>query len=166
MDKLKTLLVANRGEIAVRIIRTAKKLGIHTVAIYTAVDAASTHVSAADDSVLLHGLDSKAYLDADQIVDVAKSRKADAIIPGYGFLSENTDFARMVLEAHMGFVGPSSKCIEDFGIKHTARELAAQADVPIVSGTRGLVDSEDEAVEESEKLGFPVCNSLLLQIPS
>ena len=156
MEKLRTLLVANRGEIAVRIIRTSKRLGIKTISIYTAADAASNHVGDADEAVLLSGPDSKAYLDGDQIVKIAKERKVDAIIPGYGFLSENTDFARQVMDAGMAFCGPSPKCIEDFGIKHTARELAAKADVPIVPGTKGLVKSEDEAVDEAKKLGFPV----------
>ena len=156
MEKLKTLLVANRGEIAVRICRTARKLGIKTIAIYTRADAASAHVGAADEAVLLTGSDSNGYIDAEQIVAIAKSKGAQAVIPGYGFLSENTDFARQVSEAGMVFVGPSSKCIEDFGIKHTARELASKADVPIVPGTKGLVKSEDEAVEEAKKLGFPV----------
>jgi urea carboxylase len=156
MEKLKTLLVANRGEIAARIIRTARALNIRTIAIYTQADAASTHVSSADEAVLLSGPDAKAYLDGDQIVEIAKAHKVNAVIPGYGFLSENTDFARQVADAGMVFCGPSPKCIEDFGIKHTARELAAKADVPIVPGTKGLVGSEDEAVEEAKKLGFPV----------
>ena len=157
MDKLKVLLIANRGEIAVRIARTAKKLKIRSIAIYTAADAASLHVSSADDSLLLQGPDSRAYLDGDQIIELAKSKGVNAIIPGYGFLSENADFAGKVAEAGMVFVGPSPKCIEDFGIKHTARELAAKARVPTVPGTRGLVNSENEAVEEAKKLGFPVC---------
>jgi urea carboxylase len=156
MEKLKTLLVANRGEIATRIIRTSKKLGIRTISIYTAADASSTHVSDADEAILLTGPDSKAYLDGDQIVRIAKSNNVDVIIPGYGFLSENTDFARQVTEAGMVFAGPSPKAIEAFGIKHTARELAEKADVPIVPGTKGLVGSEQEAVDEAKKLGFPV----------
>jgi acetyl/propionyl-CoA carboxylase alpha subunit len=158
MQKLKTVLVANRGEIAVRICKTARKLGIKTISIYTGADAASAHVGAADEAVLLSGPDAKGYIDGEQIVGIAKSKGADAVIPGYGFLSENTDFARHVSEAGMVFVGPSSKCIDDFGTKHTARELAAKADVPIVPGTKGLVHSEDEAVEEAKKLGFPVRN--------
>ena len=163
MEKLKTLLIANRGEIAVRINKTAQKLGLHTVAIYTAADAASTHVSSANESFLLSGPDARAYLDGEQIVRLAKSKNVDAVIPGYGFLSENSEFARKVADAGMVFVGPSPKCIEDFGIKHTARELAAKADVPIVPGTRGLVKSEDEAVEEAKKLGYPV--SALVHYP-
>lgn len=159
MEKLKTLLIANRGEIAVRIVKTARTLGIHTVSIYTAADAASAHVGAADEAVLLTGPESKAYTDGEQIVQIAKSKNVDAVIPGYGFLSENIDFARHVRDAGMVFVGPSPKCIEDFGIKHTARALAAQADVPIVPGTIGLVHSADEAVVEAKKLGFPVAMS-------
>ena len=156
MERLKTLLVANRGEISCRIIRTAKKIGIRTISIYTEADASSNHVVDADETVLLTGSDSKAYIDGEQIIEIAKKHHVDAIIPGYGFLSENTDFARQVAEAGMVWVGPSPKCIEDFGIKHTARELAAKADVPIVPGTRGLVNSADEAVEEATKLGYPV----------
>ena len=156
MERLQTLLVANRGEIACRLIKTAKKIGIRTISIYTEADASSNHVVDADETVLLTGSDSKAYIDGEQIIEIAKKHHVDAIIPGYGFLSENTDFARQVTDAGMVWVGPSPKCIEDFGIKHTARELAAQADVPIVPGTRGLVKSEDEAVEEAGKLGYPV----------
>ncbi|KAK5937113.1 hypothetical protein PMZ80_010654 [Knufia obscura] len=156
MEKLKTLLIANRGEIAVRLIKTAKKLGVKTIAVYTAADAASLHVGAADEAVLLSGPDSKAYLDGHQIIEIARSHDVDAIIPGYGFLSENTDFARQIADADMNFAGPSPKAIEDFGIKHTARELAAAADVPIVPGTKGLVESEDDAVSEANKLGYPV----------
>ncbi|KAK4949830.1 hypothetical protein LTR10_011672 [Elasticomyces elasticus] len=156
MEKLKTLLVANRGEIAVRICKTARKLGIRTISIYTGADAASAHVAAADEAVLLSGPDSKGYIDGEQIVEIAKSKGANAVIPGYGFLSENTDFARQVMDAGMVFVGPGPKCIEDFGIKHTARALASKANVPIVPGTQGLMNSEEEAVEEATKLGFPV----------
>lgn len=156
MEKLKTLLVANRGEISVRLTRTAKRLGIRTISIYTSPDAASLHVSAADEAVLLKGPESKAYLDGEQIIEIAKAHNADAIIPGYGFLSENTDFARQIAEAGMAFVGPSPRAIEAFGIKHTARALAEKAEVPIVPGTKGLVTSEENAVSEADQLGYPV----------
>lgn len=156
MEKLKSLLVANRGEIAARICRTAKKLNIRTIAIYTENDAASAHVTAADEAVLLEGPESKAYLDGEQIVEIAKSRNVDAIIPGYGFLSENAEFAQQVSAAGMVFAGPSPECMQSFGIKHTARHLAAKAGVPIVPGTKGLVKSEDDAVEEAGRLGYPV----------
>ena len=156
MEKLKTLLVANRGEIALRIIRTAKKLNIRSIAIYTEADAASGHVAAADEAVLLEGPAGKAYLDGEQIVEIAKKHNVDVIIPGYGFLSENTEFAGQVKAAGMVFAGPSSECIESFGIKHTARELATKAEVPIVPGTKGLVGSEEEAVKEADAMGYPV----------
>lgn len=156
MEKLKTVLVANRGEIATRLIKTANRLGIKTISIYTTSDAASLHVSAADEAILLPGPDSKAYLDGEQIIQIAKAKGVDVIIPGYGFLSENADFARQIADAGMVFAGPSPKAIEDFGIKHTARQLAAAANTPIVPGTEGLVKSEEEAVEEAKRLGFPV----------
>ena len=146
MEKLKSLLIANRGEIAARICKTAKRLNIHTVAIYTDTNSASAHVTAADEAVILSGPESEAYLDGEQIVQIAKSRKVDVIIPGYGFLSENAGFARQVSEAGMVFAGPSPESIESFGIKHTARQLAERDDAPIVPGTHGLVNSEDEAV--------------------
>ena len=92
----------------------------------------------------------------DEIIKIAKEHDVDAIIPGYGFLSENADFARAVESAGMVWVGPSPASIESFGIKHTARDLAAKAEVPIVPGSRGLIESENEAVEQSEQLDFPV----------
>jgi urea carboxylase len=156
MEKVKSLLVANRGEIAARICRTVKQLGINTTAVYTETDAGSAHVTAADEAVLLSGPESKAYLDGKQIVEIAKSRNVDVIIPGYGFLSENAEFAQKVSAAGIVFAGPSSKSMESFGIKHTARDLAVKAGVPIVPGTRGLVGSEDDAVQEAANLGFPV----------
>ncbi|KAF5862369.1 hypothetical protein ETB97_011725 [Aspergillus alliaceus] len=156
MESLKTLLVANRGEIAVRILKTATRLNLRTIAVYTEPDAASTHVHLADEAFLLEGPPSKAYIDGDQIIEIAKSSQVNAIIPGYGFLSENADFARAVARAGMVFAGPSPESIEAFGLKHTARELARKAGVPIVPGSIGLVTSEDEAVEVAKTLGFPV----------
>ncbi|KAL8684892.1 MAG: hypothetical protein Q9218_008083 [Villophora microphyllina] len=156
MEKLKTLLVANRGEIATRIIKTAKKLGIKTIAIYTEADAASSHVTEADIPVLLSGGASKGYLDADSIIEIAKENNVNAIIPGYGFLSENADFARSVATAGMAWVGPGPESIESFGLKHTARKLAVKAGVPVVPGSDGLISSEDDAVSESKRLGFPI----------
>ncbi|KAL8841495.1 MAG: hypothetical protein Q9170_000878 [Blastenia crenularia] len=156
MEQLKTLLVANRGEIATRILKTARKLGVHTITVYTEADAASSHVIEADLPVLLSGSNSKGYLDGDDIIKIAKENHADAIIPGYGFLSENADFARAVAAAGLAWVGPSPESIESFGLKHTARDLAIKAGVPIVPGTEGLIDSEEDAMGQSERLGFPV----------
>ena len=156
MEKLKCLIIANRGEIAARICRTAKKLNIYTVAIYTETDATSTHIAAADEAVLLSGPESKAYLDGGQIEEIARSRKVDVIVPRYGFLSENAEFARQVSAAGMVFAGPSPERMDSFGIQHTARELGENAGVSIVPGTKGLVASEDEAVREATRLGYPV----------
>ena len=106
--------------------------------------------------MLLTGGDAKGYLDGDGIIQIAKERGAHAIIPGYGFLSENADFARAVADSGMVFVGPSPDCIESFGLKHKARELAVKAGVPIVPGSEGLIESVEDAVRESNRLGYPV----------
>lgn len=156
MEKLKTLLIANRGEIAVRIIKTARLHNIHTIAIYTEPDSASQHVAQADEAHLLSGDATRAYLDGEQILRIAQSTGAQAIIPGYGFLSENADFARSISAAGLVFVGPSGESIEQFGLKHTARDLAVAAGVPVVPGTQGLVQDLEEAVRAAERLGFPV----------
>lgn len=157
-------------------------MNLRTIAIYTEPDAASIHVHLADEAVLLSGTASKAYIDgyvaligyrpsavlltacSDQIVDIAKKHNVDAIIPGYGFLSENSDFARAVTAAGMVFAGPSPESIEAFGLKHTARELATKAGVPIVPGTKELVQSEDDAVQASKELGFPVFITHILSL--
>lgn len=131
-------------------------MGIRTVAIYTEPDSASQHVAQADESHLLEGDATRAYLDGDQIITIAKSTGAQAVIPGYGFLSENSDFARSIAAAGLQFVGPSPDSIEQFGLKHTARDLAIEANVPVVPGTQGLLDNADDAVQASNKLGYPV----------
>ncbi|KAH8900143.1 putative urea amidolyase [Thozetella sp. PMI_491] len=156
MEALKVVLIANRGEIAVRIIKTAKRLGVKTIAIYTEPDSASLHVCEADEAYLLEGDATKAYLDGDQIIQIAKKTATNAIIPGYGFLSENTEFAGAVQKNGIQFVGPSSDSIESFGLKHTARDLAIKAGVPIVPGTQGLLQTEEEAVAAASGLGYPV----------
>ncbi|KAI4653784.1 hypothetical protein J4E93_001551 [Alternaria ventricosa] len=156
MQKLRVLLIANRGEIAVRITRTAKRLGIKTIAIYSEADAASQHVRDADEAVLLAGSNATAYTDEAAVLRIAKERGAQAIIPGYGFLSENAHFARLVGDAGLVWVGPSSDAIDAFGVKHTARDLAEKAHVPIVPGTKGLVENEEVATKEAERIGFPV----------
>ncbi|CAI6302333.1 unnamed protein product [Periconia digitata] len=154
MEKLKTLLIANRGEIAVRICKTARKLNIRTIAIYSEADAASQHVRDADDAAPLSR--NTAYTDEVEILRIAKENNVDAIIPGYGFLSENAQFAKNVKEAGIAWVGPNSEAIEAFGVKHVARGLAESANVPIVPGTKGLVENEDAAVKAAEDIGFPV----------
>ncbi|MBP6545582.1 MAG: carbamoyl-phosphate synthase large subunit [Phenylobacterium sp.] len=134
---MKKLLIANRGEIAVRIARTAAELGVATVAIFAEDDAASLHTRKADEAVGLKGAGPAAYLDGGQILEVAKATGADAIHPGYGFLSENAAFARACGKAGLIFVGPAAETLELFGDKGQARALAARCDVPILPGTEG-----------------------------
>jgi urea carboxylase len=140
----------------VRICKTAKRLHIKTIAIFSEADAASQHVREADDAVLLSGNNATAYTDEEQIISIAKSKGADAIIPGYGFLSENAHFARLVSAAGLVWIGPSPESIEAMGVKHVAREIAKKANVPIVPGTKGLVEDEAAAVKAAELIGFPV----------
>lgn len=156
MQSIKTLLIANRGEIAVRIIRTAHALNIRTIAIYTTADAASLHVSLATTAVLLPGPPSTAYLDEHAILAAATQHGADAVIPGYGFLSENAGFARRVASAGLTWVGPAPAALEAFGVKHVARGLAVAAGVPVAPGSAGLVESADAAAAAAVALGFPV----------
>ncbi|PPF65051.1 urea carboxylase [Clavibacter michiganensis] len=151
-----TLLIANRGEIARRIIRSARTLGLRTVAVYSDADRAAPHVREADEAVRLGPAPAKeSYLDIDTILEVSDRLGVGAIHPGYGFLSENLDFARRIEAAGMSFIGPTADQIASFGEKHTARELAARAGVPMLAGT-GLLSSADEAVAEAERIGLPV----------
>ena len=131
------LLVGNRGEIAVRILRAAGELGIGTVAIYSEDDKDALHTRQADQSRALRGSGAAAYLDGEQIIAVAKDAGCDAIHPGYGFLSENAAFARCCAEAGIAFIGPRFEILELFGDKVRARETAADAGVPVLAGTRG-----------------------------
>ena len=129
------LLVANRGEIAIRIFRAAAELGLETVAVYPADDAASLHTRKADAARQLPGRGVAAYLDGDAIIAIARETGAGAIHPGYGFLSENADFARRCAKAGVTFVGPSPDTLARFGDKHAARKLAAELGVPTLPGT-------------------------------
>ncbi len=136
---MKKLLIANRGEIAIRVARTAAEMGIATAAVYSEDDAASLHVRKADEAVALKGSGAAAYLDIAGIVAAAKDAGCDAIHPGYGFLSENAEFARACAEAGLIFAGPSPETLALFGDKSAARALAAEAGVPVLAGT-GIVD--------------------------
>ncbi|KAM0345924.1 hypothetical protein ACHAPU_005977 [Fusarium lateritium] len=154
---ISTVLVANRGEIAVRIIETIHKMGLRAVAIYSETDADATHVSKADLALKLEGSSvSETYLDMRQILDLAAQSSTDAIIPGYGFLSENAEFATAVEERGMVWVGPTPQQMADLGLKHRARAIAIEADVPTVPGCDSLLTSLDEALTESERIGFPL----------
>lgn len=152
----KKVLIANRGAIAVRIERTLKKMGIKSVAVYSKADRDSLHVENADEAVFIgDGSAKETYLDVNKIIEAALKTGAEAIHPGYGFLSENTDFAAECEKNHIKFIGPDSNQIKLFGLKHSARELAQRAGVPLLSGT-GLLKGIDEAVESAEKIGYPV----------
>ncbi|MFF4540425.1 5-oxoprolinase/urea amidolyase family protein [Streptomyces aureus] len=151
-----TLLVANRGEIAVRIIRTARELGLRTVAVYSDADRAAPHVRLADEAVRLGPAPAKeSYLDGDLVLKAAKDTGAGAIHPGYGFLSEDAAFARRCEDAGIVFVGPTPEQLELFGAKHTARAAAETAGVPLAPGT-GLLPGLPEALEAAGRIGYPV----------
>ncbi|MEU0431813.1 5-oxoprolinase/urea amidolyase family protein [Streptomyces sp. NPDC006290] len=151
-----TLLIANRGEIAVRIIRTARELGLRTVAVYSDADRAAPHVRLADEAVRLGPAPAKeSYLDGDLVLKAAKDTGAGAIHPGYGFLSEDAAFARRCEDAGIVFVGPTPEQLELFGAKHTARAAAEAAGVPLAPGT-GLLAGLPEALEAAGHIGYPV----------
>jgi acetyl-CoA carboxylase biotin carboxylase subunit len=151
------ILIANRGEIALRIMRTCKRMGVKTVAIYSDADRRSLHVSEADEAVAIGGFTPReSYLVMEKVLDAAKKTGAEAIHPGYGFLSENHVFARLVKEAGIVFIGPSPEAIEQLGDKTAARALAEQANVPFASGSTSAVASYEEVRGYAEKIGFPV----------
>jgi propionyl-CoA carboxylase alpha chain len=153
----KKILIANRGEIACRIIKTAKRLGIKTVAVYSEADRDALHVYIADEAVPIGPAPaSQSYLDIDKIVAAAKATGAEAIHPGYGFLSENAAFARALDEAGIVFVGPNVKAIEAMGDKIESKKLAARAKVSTVPGHLGVIKDAKEAVKIAEEIGYPV----------
>ncbi|WP_312088405.1 urea carboxylase [Acinetobacter variabilis] len=150
------VLIANRGAIACRVIRTLKKLGIQSVAVYSEADRDSLHVTLADEAVLIGNAPaSQSYLNVDKILEVAKQTGAQAIHPGYGFLSENAEFCDLCESQGIAFIGPNSAQMRAFGLKHTARELAIQANVPLLPGSQLLAD-EAEALTEAARIGYPV----------
>ena len=154
---MKKLLVANRGEIAMRVMRAATELGVETVAVYSEADAGARHVGLATESVLIGPPPAtQSYLNVDAIVAAAHASGADAIHPGYGFLSENANFAQRCIDEGIKFVGPDPKAISLMGDKAAARETAVSAGVPIVPGTHGGVASVAEAERAAERIGFPL----------
>ncbi|WKC39652.1 urea carboxylase [Ectopseudomonas chengduensis] len=151
-----TVLIANRGEIAVRAIRTLKRLGVKSVAVYSDADRNAQHVRDADIAIALGGdKPADSYLRIDKILAAAQETGAQAIYPGYGFLSESAEFADACEAAGIAFVGPTGEQIREFGLKHRARELAAQAQVPMAPGT-GLLQSLEEALSAADSIGYPV----------
>lgn len=152
----KSILIANRGEIARRIIKTVQTMGLRAVAIYSEVDRHALHVHDADDAFCVGPAPvSESYLNIEAIVKICVDNKIDAVHPGYGFLSENAAFAETLAAQGIAFIGPSPAHLRDFGIKHTARALAEEAGVPLLPGT-GLLDDLDEAMGAADKIGYPV----------
>lgn len=154
---IQKLLIANRGEIAVRIIRACKEIGIETVAVYSKADEDALHVQLADEAYCIGPASSKdSYLNFTNIMSAAALSKVQAIHPGYGFLAENADFAEICRECNIIFIGPSPEAIQKMGIKDVAKETMKEAGVPIVPGSDGIIESEEEAKEIAEKIGYPV----------
>jgi acetyl-CoA carboxylase, biotin carboxylase subunit len=157
MPQIKKVLIANRGEIALRVIRTCRDRNISTVAVYSEPDAEAPHVLAADESVLIgKAASSESYLVVEKIIEAAKKTGADAIHPGYGFLSENAKFAEVCISNNLIFIGPKPFAIEVMGDKTKARELMAQAGVPFPPGTESAMTDLDEAGKIADKIGYPV----------
>ena len=154
---MKKILIANRGEIALRIIKTLKKMGISSVAVYSEADRTSPHVIAADEAILLGPPpSSQSYLLGDKIIEEALKLGVDGIHPGYGFLSENAGFARAVTEAGINFIGPSPESMEIMGSKLAAKDAVSKYDIPMVPGTKEAITDPQEALEIAKKIGFPI----------
>ncbi len=153
----KKILIANRGEIAMRLIRTCKEMGIKTVAVYSTADEESLHVRFADEAVCIGPpTSSESYLKMANIIAAAEITNADAIHPGYGFLSENPQFSKVCEEHKIKFIGASSEMIEKMGDKSAAKETMKQAGVPTIPGSDGIIDSLESAKEEAKEIGYPL----------
>ncbi|MEP3892176.1 MAG: acetyl/propionyl/methylcrotonyl-CoA carboxylase subunit alpha [Hellea sp.] len=154
---IKKILIANRGEIACRVIKTARKMGIKTVAVYSDADRNALHVEMADEAVHLGPpAVNQSYLVMDKIIDAIEQTGADAVHPGYGFLSENPEFAKLLAKKKIAFIGPNPHAIVSMGDKITSKKLAQEAGVSCVPGHMGLIEDADEAVKISNKVGYPV----------
>jgi acetyl-CoA carboxylase biotin carboxylase subunit len=153
----KKILIANRGEIAIRITRACRELGIASVAVFSDADRDSLHVFLADQAYNIGPAPSKeSYLNIARIISVAKEAKVDAIHPGYGFLSENTNFAKACKDAGIVFIGPTSANIDAMGDKLSAKALMKKAKVPTVPGSDGGVETLEEATKVAKQIGFPI----------
>ncbi len=151
------ILIANRGEIALRVMRACREMGIETVAVFSEADRGSKWVGMADEAYCLGGpRSSDSYLKIREIIAAAEVSGAEAIHPGFGFLSENAHFNEVVRESGIEFIGPTPEAMRQLGDKNTARELANQAKVPVVPGSKGLIENADEAVVTAREIGFPV----------
>ncbi len=153
----KKILIANRGEIACRVIATARKMGIATVAVYSEADKEARHVRLADEAVLIGPAPSRqSYLLADKIIEACKATGAQAVHPGYGFLSENEEFARRVEEEGIVFIGPKHASIAAMGDKIASKKLANEAKVNTIPGYNNAIDTAEQAVEIAKGIGYPV----------
>jgi len=151
------ILIANRGEIALRVICACKELGIKTVAVYSEADRNSLHVRFADEAICIGpAKSSRSYLDIPSVISAAEITNVDAVHPGYGFLSENADFAEVCEMSQIKFIGPKPEVIRTMGLKQRARAVMEEHDVPILPGSKGVLGSADEALSLAEKIGYPV----------
>ncbi|XP_072767688.1 methylcrotonoyl-CoA carboxylase subunit alpha, mitochondrial [Anoplolepis gracilipes] len=156
-NRINKILIANRGEIACRITKTARKLGVKTVAVYSEADRNSMHVEQADEAYCIGpSQSSQSYLRQDKIISVAKRAKCQAIHPGYGFLSENTEFAELCQRENIIFIGPPASAIRDMGIKNTSKTIMMKAGVPIIEGYHGKDQTNETLLIEARKIGFPL----------
>ncbi|MEY3280434.1 MAG: Biotin carboxylase, partial [Pseudomonadota bacterium] len=153
---LRKILIANRGEIAVRIIRACTEMGIRSVAIYSEADRFGLHVKKADESYFIGSEPLAGYLNVYALVDLAAATGCDAIHPGYGFLSENAQFARVCKERGIIFIGPEADVIERMGDKTKARQAMIAAGIPVTPGTDGNLENLEQALEAAEKIGYPI----------
>ena len=153
----KRILIANRGEIALRVIRACKELGIETVCVYSTADRGSQYLQLADEAVCIGPPKSaQSYLKIDQIISAAEVGNVDAIHPGYGFLAENSHFNEVCRSCKIDFIGPTPEAMDALGDKNRARSMARKAQVPVVPGSAGLIEDEEEAVRTAREIGFPV----------
>ena len=153
----KSVLVANRGEIACRVFRTARAMGVRTIAVYSEADADALHVRMADEAVLIGPAAAReSYLDAAKVLAAAKQTGAEAIHPGYGFLSENAEFAEAVMAAGLVWIGPPPSAIRAMGLKDAAKDLMDKAGVPVTPGYLGADQSEETLAAEAGRIGYPV----------
>ena len=153
----KKILIANRGEIAVRVIMACKELGIHTVAVYSEADRYSSHVRYADQAICIGPAKSaRSYLDVSAIISAAEVTNVDAIHPGYGFLSENAGFAEVCETSGIRFIGPQPRVIRLMGVKEQARAFMREMGVPVLPGSPGVLASPEEALLLAEQIGYPV----------
>lgn len=154
---IRKILIANRGEIAVRIIRTCKEMGIETVAVYSTADKDALHVQLASEAICIGSAKpADSYLNMNNIIQAACSSGCDAIHPGFGFLSENPKFARLVKQCDLIFIGPDAQIIEKLGNKSMARKMMMEANVPVVPGSKDLIDTLQQGIEMAAEIGYPV----------